>query len=49
MNFFRLFLIGTMNNNGRTFPFGVIGFLFHEKSMWKSKFLEIILGKYTIK
>jgi hypothetical protein len=38
-----------MNNNGRTFPFGVIGFLFHEKSMWKSKFLEIILGKYTIK
>ena len=49
MNFFRLFLIGTMNNNGRTFPLGVIGFLFHEKSMWKSKFLEIILGKYTIK
>tara|TARA_Y100000590_G_scaffold358755_1_gene414285 strand:- start:6146 stop:7480 length:1335 start_codon:yes stop_codon:yes gene_type:complete len=49
MNFFRLFLIGTLNNNGRTFPMGVIGFLFHEKSMWKTKFLEIILGKYAIK
>ena len=30
MNFFRLFLIGTLNNNGRTFPLGIIGFLFHE-------------------
>lgn len=49
MNFFRLFLIGTLNNNGRTFPLGVIGFLFHERSMWKSKFLEIILGKYALK
>ena len=49
MNFFRLFLIGTMNNNGRTFPLGVIGFLFHEKSMWKTKILEIILGKYALK
>ena len=49
MKFFRLFLIGTFNNNGRTFPIGVIGFLFHEKSMWKTKFLEIILGKYAIK
>ena len=49
MNFFRLFLIGTLNNNGRTFPVGVIGFLFNEKSMWKTKFLEIILGKYAIK
>ena len=49
MNFFRLFLIGTLNNNGRTFPLGVIGFLFHEKSMWKTKFLEIILGKYALK
>ena len=49
MNFFRLFLIGTLNNNGRTFPMGVIGFLFNEKSMWKTKFLEIILGKYAIK
>ena len=49
MNFFRLFLIGTLNNNGRTFPLGVLGFLFHEKSMWKTKFLEIILGKYALK
>ena len=49
MNFFRLFLIGTLNNNGRTFPMGVIGFLFHERSMWKTKFLEIILGKYALK
>ena len=49
MNFFRLFLIGTLNNNGRTFPMGVIGFLFNEKSMWKTKFLEIILGKFAIK
>ena len=49
MKFFRLFLIGTLNNNGRTFPIGVIGFLFHEKSMWKTKFLEIILGKYAMK
>lgn len=49
MNFFRLFLIGTLNNNGRTFPMGVLGFLFHERSMWKSKFLEIILGKYALK
>ena len=49
MNFFRLFLIGTLNNNGRTFPFGVIGFLLNERSMWKTKFLEIILGKYDLK
>ena len=49
MNFFRMFLIGTLNNNGRTFPVGVIGFLFSEKSMWKTKFLEIILGKYAMK
>ena len=49
MNFFRLFLIGTLNNNGRTFPLGVIGFLFNERSMWKTKFLEIILGKYDLK
>ena len=49
MNFFRLFLIGTLNNNGRTFPFGVIGFLLKERSMWNTKFLEIILGKYDLK
>tara|TARA_B100001123_G_scaffold428818_1_gene546373 strand:- start:55 stop:1374 length:1320 start_codon:yes stop_codon:yes gene_type:complete len=49
MNFFRLFLIGTLNNNGRTFPLGVLGFLFNERSMWKTKFLEIILGKYALK
>ena len=49
MNFFRLFLIGTLNNNGRTFPLGILGFLFSEKSMWKTKFLEIILGKYALK
>ena len=49
MNFFRLFLIGTLNNNGRTFPLGVIGFLLNERSMWKTKFLEIILGKYDLK
>ena len=44
MNFF-----GTLNNNGRTFPLGILGFLFNEKSMWKTKFLEIILGKYALK
>ena len=49
MNFFRLFLIGTLNNNGRTFPLGVLGFLLNERSMWKTKFLEIILGKYDLK
>ena len=49
MNFFRLVLIGTLNNNGRTFPMGVIGFLFNEKSMRKTKFLEIILGRYALK
>jgi len=49
MNFFRLFLIGTLNNNGRTFPFGVLGFLLKEKSMWKQLFLEAILGKYDFK
>ena len=49
MNFFRLFLVGTINNNGRTFPFGIIGFLFKEKSMWKTLFLEAILGKYDFK
>ena len=49
MNFFRLFLIGTLNNNGRTFPLGVLGFLLNERSMWKTKFLEIILGKYNLK
>ena len=46
MHFFRQFMIGTLNNNGRTFPFGIIGFLLREKSMWKSLFLEAILGKY---
>ena len=46
MVFFRQFMIGTLNNNGRTFPFGIIGFLLRERSMWKSLFLEVILGKY---
>ena len=46
MLFFRQFMIGTLNNNGRTFPFGIIGFLLRERSMWKSLFLEAILGKY---
>jgi len=49
MNFFRLFLIGTLNNNGRRFPFGIIGFLLKEKSMWKTLFVEAILGKYDFK
>jgi len=46
MLFFRQFMIGTLNNNGRTFPFGIIGFLLRERSMWKSLFVEAILGKY---
>ena len=46
MIFFRQFMIGTLNNNGRTFPLGIIGFLLREKSMWKSLFVEAILGKY---
>lgn len=46
MIFFRQFMIGTLNNNGRTFPFGIIGFLLREKSMWKTLFVEAILGKY---
>jgi len=46
MIFFRQFMIGTLNNNGRTFPFGVIGFLLRERSMWKSLFVEAILGNY---
>lgn len=46
MIFFRQFMIGTLNNNGRTFPFGIIGFLLRERSMWKSLFVEAILGKY---
>ena len=49
MNFFRLFMIGTLNNNGRRFPFGIIGFLLREKSMWKTLFIEAILGKYDFK
>lgn len=48
LNFFRAFLIGTLNNNGRTFPFGVIGFLLREKSMWKSMFIQSILGSYDL-
>ena len=46
MLFFRQFMIGTLNNNGRTFPFGIIGFLLRERSMWTSLFVEAILGKY---
>ena len=46
MIFFRQFMIGTLNNNGRTFPLGIIGFLLRERSMWKSLFVEAILGKY---
>jgi len=46
MLFFRQFMIGTLNNNGRTFPLGIIGFLLRERSMWKSLFVEAILGKY---
>ena len=46
MIFFRQFMIGTLNNNGRTFPFGIIGFLLRERSMWKSLFIEAILGNY---
>ena len=49
MKFFRLFMIGTLNNNGRTFPFGIMGFLLREKSMWKSLFVEAILGNYEFK
>jgi len=46
MIFFRQFMIGTLNNNGRTFPLGIVGFLLRERSMWKSLFIEAILGKY---
>ncbi len=46
MIFFRQFMIGTLNNNGRTFPLGIIGFLLRERSMWKSLFVEAILGNY---
>ena len=46
MIFFRQFMIGTLNNNGRTFPFGIIGFLLRERSMWKSLFIQAILGNY---
>jgi len=46
MIFFRQFMIGTLNNNGRTFPFGIIGFLLRERSMWKTLFIEAILGNY---
>ena len=49
MIFFRQFMIGTLNNNGRTFPLGIIGFLLRERSMWKSLFIEAILGKYDFK
>ncbi len=49
MIFFRQFMIGTLNNNGRTFPLGIIGFLLRERSMWKSLFVEAILGKYDFK
>ena len=34
------------NVEGRTFPFGIIGFLLRERSMWKSLFIQAILGNY---
>lgn len=49
MKFFRLFMVGTLNNNGRSFPFGIFGFLIREKSMWKSLFIQAILGNYEFK
>lgn len=48
MNFFRLFFIGLLNNNGRTFPLGVIGFIFKEKSMWKTNILQAVMGNYPL-
>ena len=45
LNFLRIFMIGTLNNNGRTFPLGIIGFLLKDRSMWKGMFLQAILGR----
>ena len=45
LNFLRSFMIGTLNNNGRTFPLGVISFLLKERGMWKSMFLQALIGR----
>ena len=45
LNFLRAFMIGTLNNNGRTFPLGIIGFLLKDRSMWKNMFVQAILGR----
>jgi hypothetical protein len=45
LNFLRSFMIGTLNNNGRTFPLGVIWFLLKERGMWKNMFLQAIIGR----
>jgi len=38
-------MIGTLNNNGRTFPLGIIGFLLKDRTMWKNMFLQGIIGR----
>ena len=45
LNFLRSFMIGTLNNNGRTFPLGVISFLLKERGMWKGMFLQALIGR----
>jgi UDP-MurNAc hydroxylase len=45
LNFLRAFMIGTLNNNGRTFPLGIIGFLLKDRTMWKNMFFQAILGR----
>jgi len=45
LNFLRAFMIGTLNNNGRTFPLGIIGFLLKERGLWKSMFLQALIGR----
>ena len=44
LNFLRSFMIGTLNNNGRTFPLGVISFLLKERGVWKGMFLQALIG-----
>ena len=48
LNFLRSFMIGTLNNNGRTFPLGVISFLIKERGMWKGMFLHALIGRQNL-
>ena len=48
LNFLRSFMIGTLNNNGRTFPLGVITFLLKERGMWKGMFLQALIGRHNL-